>query len=359
MRRRIVISGYYGFRNLGDEAVLAATVAELRHHIPDAEIAVLSAAPSETSRAHGVHGISRRDPRAITLALLGCDLCLSGGGSLFQDATSWRSPWYYLSIVAAALALARRTAVYAQGLEMPRGPYVRAATAFLLDRVDLITVRDSASQSVLAELGVHRPRTVLSADPSLLLTPDWSEAARAERAGWGEGTWFGLALRSWGNGETVRAAAAAARIAAERLGIRWALLPMHLPWDLAVCETLAAHLGQAATVVRTRLGPREMLALISSLELLVGMRLHALLFAAAQGVPIVPIAYDPKVDALARDLGQPAPLAASPILPDDIIQAIEAAAAERPARRARLLAAVAPLRERAALAPALAAGLLR
>jgi len=359
MKRRIVISGYYGFNNLGDEAVLAATVGELRRLIPDVEIAVLSAAPADTSRAYGVRGIPRSDLRTIVGVLRDCDLFLSGGGSLFQDATSWRSPWYYLALVAAARVLARHTMVYAQGIEPPRRPSVRAAMAFLLNGMDLITVRDVTSQAVLTELGVRRPRVVLTADPSLLLTPDWSVRVAAERARWGEGAWFGLAMRPWAGGEAVRAAGAAARITAERLGIRWALLPMHRPGDLAACEALAADLGEAATVVRAALGPREMLALIGSLDLLVGMRLHALLFAAARGVPVVPIAYDPKVTALMRDLGGPAPLSVASLHPDEIIGVVEAAVADRSARRTRLLAAVAPLRERAALAPALAADLLR
>jgi polysaccharide pyruvyl transferase CsaB len=355
---RVVISGYYGFHNLGDEAVLAATAGELRRRRPGVEIAVLSASPRETARAHGVRGVSRRDPREIVPTLRRCDLFLCGGGSLFQDATSWRSPWYYLSILALARRLARRTVVYAQGIERFRRAHVRAAVAYLLDRVDLITVRDAASQAVLAEIGVRRPRAVLSADPSLLLTPEWSTAAEAERARWGEGAVFGLALRPWGRGEAIRAAADAARILAARLGVRWVLLPMHPPGDLAVAEALAAYLGRAAVVARTPLAPREMLALIGSLDLLVGMRLHALLFAASQGVPIVPVAYDPKVDALARDLGEPTPVRASAVSAGDLAHAIEEAAADRQTRRARLLAAVAALRERAALSPRLAADLL-
>ncbi len=356
--RRVLISGYYGFRNLGDEAVLAATAGELRRRVPGVEITVLSARPAETARVHGVRAVSRSGPGAIARALAGCDLFLCGGGSLFQDATSWRSPWYYLGVLAAARLLGRRTMVYAQGIERPRRPFVRAAVAYLLDRVDLVTVRDSTSQALLAEWGVRRPRTVLSADPSLLLTPEWSEAARAERARWGEGAWCGMALRSWrSGGGLLRAAGEGARLAAERFGIRWALLPMH-PADLAVCEALAADLGPAATVVRAPLGPREMLALVGSLGLLVGMRLHALLFAAAQGVPVVPIAYDPKVDALMRDLGGPAPIGLDAIRPVQVTDAIAAAMAELGARRARLLASLPALRERAALAPALAAALL-
>jgi polysaccharide pyruvyl transferase CsaB len=357
--RRVAISGYYGFGNLGDEAVLAATVEELRRRVPEVEITVLSASPEQTSRTHGVRAVSRRQPAAVARALARCDLFLSGGGSLFQDATSWRSPWYYLGTLAAGRVLCRRAMVYAQGIEPPRRAHVRAAMAFLFNRVDLVTVRDSTSHALLTEWGIRRPRVVLGADPSLLLTPEWTAAARVERAEWGDGAWCGMALRAWDRtGDALRAVMAGARITAQTLGIRWALLPMQ-PSDLDVCDALARHLGPLARVVRASLGPREMLALIGSLELLAGMRLHGLLFAASQGVPVVPIAYDPKVDALMRDLGGPAPIPLRGIGADQVIDAVTEAMAERPARRTRLLTAMEPLRERAALAPALAAGLLR
>ncbi len=356
---RIVISGYYGFQNLGDEAVLAATIDALRRLSPTLEIAVLTETPQDTSRAYGVDGISRRRLPEIVRALAGCDLFLCGGGSLFQDVTSWRSPWYYLGVLALARRFARRSSVYAQGIGPLRGRLVRRVTAYLLDGVPLITVRDSASQAVLAQMGVRRPRIVLSADPSLLLTPENSPAVGRERARWSGNAFFGLAVRSWGErGGTLDVVAAAARSVAGRLGVRWICLPMHLPRDLSIADAVAARIGSAATVVRAHLSPREMLALIGTLDLLVGMRLHALLFAAAQGVPIVPIAYDPKVAALADDLGDPAPLDVSRLGVDDLVRAIETVAADRPARRARLGAAVARLRERAALAPALAASLL-
>ena len=355
---RIVISGYYGFDNLGDEAVLAATVQELRCRRPDAEIAVLSAAPDATARVHGVRGVARAVPGAVAGALRGADLLLCGGGSLFQDATSWRSPWYYLGVLSLGRRLARRTAVHAQGIEPPIRAAVRAGVAYVLDRVDLVTLRDHTSQTVLASLGVRRPRIVVSADPSWLLEPDWSAAAAAERARWGAGPHVGLALRAWGSGAAVRAAVAAARAATARMGARWVLFPMHRPSDLVVADEVAGELGDIATVVRTPLGPRELLALVGALDVLVGMRLHALLFAAAQGVPIVPVAYDPKVTALARELDEPEPAGAESVAPADLVAAIEAAVADRAAIRARLLAAAAPLRERAKLAPALAADLL-
>ncbi len=282
---RVVLSGYYGFHNLGDEAVLAATVQELRRLRPDAAITVLSASPDETRRVRGVESVPRAAPGAVVKALRGTDLLLCGGGSLFQDATSWRSPWYYLAVLGAGRRLARRTAVHAQGFEPPRRRVVAAGIARVLDRVDLITVRDHKSRAVLADLGVRRPRIVVAADPSWLLAPEWSPGAEAERARWGGGRWCGLALRPWGSGAAVWAAADAARAASATLGVQWALFPMHPPGDLAVAEAVAAEIGHGAVVVRPGFGPREILALIGSVDLMVGMRLHALIVRRRAGRP--------------------------------------------------------------------------
>jgi len=354
---RVVLSGYYGFGNLGDEAVLAATVTELRRRRPALEIDVLSASPEATARAHGVAGVPRARPRAVLDALRGADLFLSGGGSLFQDATSWRSPWYYLAVLAAARRWCRRTAVYAQGFEPAHRAWVRAGLRSVLNGVDLVTVRDAASAEVLARAGVRTPRVCVSADPSFLLDPDATPAVERERAQWGTGPRFGLAVRPWGDGGVLNAVAAAARAAAARLGVRWVLLPMHRPHDVVAAETVAARLD-GAVVVRGAFGPREMLALTGTLDLVVGMRLHALIFAASQGVPVVPVAYDRKVAALAQELGEEAPLAADRLDAGALAARIEAAAADRAARRDRLRRVAAALRERAALSPALAIELL-
>jgi len=354
---RVVLSGYYGFCNLGDEAILGATVDALRDRRPGLDIAVLTATPQATSGTYGVEGVPRNRPREIVRTLRGCDVYLSGGGSLFQDATSWRSPWYYLGVLALARRLARRTVIYAQGIGPLRGRTVRLATRRLLNAVDLITLRDRESLGALDDLGIHRPRVVLAADPSLLLRPEWSARAQGEKARWGEGTHFGLALRPWEGDRVLDVVSAAAKMVADRLGVRWICLPMHPPGDLTAAEQVAARIGPAAEVVRVRLAPREMLALIGSLALLVGMRFHALVFAAAGGVPVIPVAYDPKVAAFAHELGETA-LDAARLETSALVEAIETAAADLPGRRDRLLGAVAPLRARAALAPEAVADLI-
>lgn len=355
---RVVISGYYGFDNLGDEAVLAATVAALRRERPGAGIVVLSADPEGTARTLGVEAVARSRLGQVAGALRGCDLFLSGGGSLFQDATSWRSPWYYLGVLDLARRLARRTAVYAQGIGPLRGRASRLAARRLLNAVDLIIVRDQDSLAALSALGVNRPPAVLAADPALLVTPDGSPRVIAEQARWGaEGLPAGLALRPWGDEAWGDAVFAAARAVAEHRGVRWICLPMHRPRDFALAERAAAEIGFGARAVCDHVTPREMVALIGGLHFLVGMRLHALIFAASQGVPVVSLAYDPKIGALARELGEPV-LDLAHLTADSLAQTIETALAGLRDRRAGLLAAVAPLRARAALAPAMAASLI-
>ena len=351
---RVVLSGYYGFNNLGDDAVLAATVDALRARRPDVEIAVLSAAPEATGRAFAVEGVPRAGLRGLVRVLRRCDLFLSGGGSLFQDVTSWRSPWYYLGVLALARRLGCRTAVYAQGIGPLRGRAIRSAARRQLNAVDLLTLRDRESLSVLAALGVDRPPAVLAGDPALLLAPEWSARVLAEMAQWGEGVHLGLALRSWKDDAWLDAVTTAARTVVERCGARWVCLAMQRPGDLALAERVAATIGPGARVVRAALNPREMLALVSGLTLVVGMRLHALVFAATQGVPLVSLAYDPKVGAFAREMGEPL-LDPGHLDAPVLVGMIRDALAGAGERRARVLAAVAPLRARAALAPNLAA----
>jgi polysaccharide pyruvyl transferase CsaB len=355
---RVVVSGYYGFENLGDEAVLAATVAGIRQKRPEAGIVVLSADPDGTARALGVDAVARARFGHVAGVLRGCDVFLSGGGSLFQDATSWRSPWYYLGVLGLARRLARRTAVYAQGIGPLRGRAVRLVARRLLNAVDLIIVRDPDSLVALGALGVDRSPAALAGDPALLLPPDRSPRVLAEQASWGrEGVLAGLALRPWRDNAWGDVAPAAARAVAERHGVRWICLPMHWSQDFALAERAAAQIGFGARAVRERVTPQEMVGLIGGLHLMVGMRLHALIFGATQGVPLIALAYDPKIGAFVRELGEPL-LGPAHLTAESLTEAIEGALAGLHDRRARLLAAVAPLRARAALAPALAASLM-
>ena len=96
---RVVISGYYGFANAGDEAMLAAIVGSLKDIIPDVSITVITGNCRMTRENHNVQAVHRLNFFAIAAAIRRCDILISGGGSLLQDVTSARSLYYYLWIM--------------------------------------------------------------------------------------------------------------------------------------------------------------------------------------------------------------------------------------------------------------------
>ena len=299
MPKRIVISGYYGFGNTGDEAVLAGMLATLRRLRIEAEVTVLSADPDRTVREHpGVRSVQRYRLAELVKVMRRADLVISGGGSLFQDVTSAISPHYYLFVLRLARLLRRRTMIYAQGVGPLVRDGVRRAVARAMNRTDLITVRDPDSKSLLEEIGVTKP-IHLSADPSFVLEPDVREADRllAER-GLSRAALMGVSLRPWsGSGEWLAEAAEGVRLAAGRSGVKVICVPMQGPEDEPVCMAV-----KNAAMIRSD-DPRVVKGLIARCGLVVGMRLHALIFAAGSGVPFVPIVYDPKVASFAGSVG--------------------------------------------------------
>ena len=113
---KIVISGYYGFANAGDEAMLTAIIKALRSTEKTVELTVISGNPPATAARHKVNSLHRFSFCKIFAALMDCDLLLSGGGSLLQDVTSKRSLLYYLFILALGLLLKKKVMLFGQGI---------------------------------------------------------------------------------------------------------------------------------------------------------------------------------------------------------------------------------------------------
>lgn len=339
----IVISGYYGFENLGDEAVLAGLLAGLREEISGVDPVVLSGNPAQTAALHGVDAIPRMNGQAVRVALRRAGLLISGGGSLLQDVTSFRSPLYYLWV----LRQARRLGVPAMMLAQGVGPLDRPLTRWLarreLDRLAAITVRDAGSAAYLAALGVTRPPVEVTADASFLLTPDvsarlddwWTARMPAGRPV------IGAALRPWQSpaaGERYTAIADALAVVARAAGAVILFLPMQRDTDLGIAEEMSGWTPADNRVCDLPLAPREMLAAVGRCDVMLGMRLHALIFAVHRGVPAAGIAYDPKVRDFAAAAGLPPPVAWGDVQPETLAASLLAQWDDREARRAEIAA---------------------
>ena len=338
--RRIVISGYYGFGNAGDEAMLTAMIEALTDVDPTVRITVISGCPDDTRRRHGVAAVYRLNYPEIIRAILGCDLLISGGGSLLQDVTSDRSLYYYLSIMLLAKKLGKPVMLYAQGIGPVRGSLARGAVRRVVDTVDLITVRDEGSRVELLALGVTTPPIHVTADPVLALHPVDKGIGRAILRGRSlEGTapLIGISVREWKDWAHYKnvIAQAADRLVAES-GARLVFLPMQWPDDIEVARRVTARMQRPAGQLEEEYTTSELLSLVGNLDMLIGIRLHALIFAAVMHVPMIGLSYDPKIDRFLETLGETPAGALSDVTADSLLAKVRAVwppGNDRPARQ--------------------------
>jgi len=298
---RLLISGFYGMGNAGDEAVLAALVQLFREREPTIAITVLSGDPAGTTRDHGVGALPRMAPRAILAGLRGCDLFVSGGGSLLQDVTSPRSLLYYLAVILLARLARVPVVVLAQGIGPIRRPALRRLTGRVLRGAARITVRDEESACELRQMGLGLrpgPEVTVTADPVFALQPAPEERGlSALRQLHGPRPWVGVSVRPWPGIENVLSPLGEALRAVDAAGGSLLFLPLQPEADRPLCCRLAEQVG-AGAVLAGAPSPAEWLALVAGLDRVVAMRLHALIFAASAGIPCLGLSYDPKVDSL-------------------------------------------------------------
>jgi polysaccharide pyruvyl transferase CsaB len=291
----VLLCGYYGEHNLGDDALLESLLAQL----PAGVTACVTAYDeSAVQQRHGVATVQRRSLRAVLRALTSSRALVLGGGSLLQDSTSFRSLLYYAALITAARLQGKPVLLWAQGLGPLRRRRSRALVRVLLPLASGITWRDADSAHLARELGVAAPHGTDAV---------WGLA----RQHWlGRG---GPLLVCWRptdhlQGEAWRPYLEALELVAERSNreVLWLPLHRHQDSDLLVQLSAAGWVGEAlqrrSRVIHAH-SPSEAMALFRSAGLVVAMRLHALILAALSGSPVSALSYDPKVQACASALG--------------------------------------------------------
>lgn len=304
----VVVSGYYGSKNAGDEAMLAAMIEVLSDLEPKLNITVISANPEDTKKRHGVHAISWIDLGAIVSALRKADLMISGGGSLLQNVTSGRSLYYYLGIICLARMLGTKVMLYAQGIGPVYGGFARWLMTTISSRVSLITVRDNGSLEELKSLSIAKPPIEVTADPVLAIHPVDRGIGRAILKKYhadGAKPVVGISVREWRGWTGYKdAIAEAADRMSEELGTRIVFLPMQYPEDVEAAKQIVSRMKQPATLLDEEYTTSELLSIVGNLDLLISVRLHALIFAGVMNIPMVGISYDPKIDRFLDSIGQ-------------------------------------------------------
>lgn len=303
MAKKILFSGYYGFDNSGDDAILEAIIEEIRKIDSGLELNILSYNPQRTKKIYAVSASQRFHFNSVKKAIQECDLLISGGGSLLQDVTSSRSLYYYLGIIALAKWYKKKIYIYANGVGPIQGKLNQKITGKILNKVDQITLRDKDSLKVVKELGVSKPPIEVTSDPVYAmkgLEGKQIENLLKKEGIVSKGDFIGVCLRRWKRSPALaQKMANVLDVVQEELGVNILFIPLHFPEDVYFSEEVQGKMLRRnySHVIRGNYSVKEIQGLIGLCQMVVAMRLHSLIYAVTEETPAVGIVYDPKVKA--------------------------------------------------------------
>ena len=308
-RDGIMICGAYGRGNAGDDAILQSIIDQIRRIDRDIPIEVLSRTPKQTRMRYRVGSCYIFNPLAFLPRMRKTELYISGGGTLMQNATSNRSLRYYLESIKLAKLMGNKVMLYGCGIGPVNGNWHRRKTARVLNNcADMITLRDNLCQDELKAMGVTKPQIEITADPALLIHQEDDDAIRGMycRMKLEEGKDYAMfVLRPWQNfNEHAKDFAAAAQRLYDEKNCIPVFFPLEPNRDLQAIGQVTQLLQCPYLVLERPDTDAKLVRLFSRMRIVISMRLHALIFAAGQGVPLLGVVYDPKVEGFMEYLGQ-------------------------------------------------------
>lgn len=294
MLKKVVISGYYGFKNFGDETILSLLVNMLKDSVSD--ITVISSDPNYTQSVHNVHCIKTFDLKNIVNTIKSSDILISGGGSLLQDVTSLKSLVYYLIVISIALFFSKKVIIFAQGIGPINSKFGYIITRYILKKCHYISVRDYKSHELLKSWNINSD---IVNDPVFSLPVSALPKTKT----------VGVQLRNSRNMNEEFIENLAVSVCSEFSGYDIKILSLQDSIDLDICnrfkEIIIGNNPDINVSIYSNLNHNEVIEQISSCEYLIAMRFHAIITALLTEVKVLPINYDIKVANLANEFELP------------------------------------------------------
>lgn len=295
MSKRFVLSGYFGFRNFGDEAILDVLLSKINNG--GNLIHIITSNPQYTKSLHKrVRCVKTFDFSRIIPLIFKSDVIISGGGSLLQDTTSFKSLVYYLIIIFLGLFFRKQVIIFAQGL----GPFNKKVSEFLtaniLKHCSLISVRDEKSLALLNKWGISAN---LVCDPIFSINVDLVTKTNS----------VGVQLRDFKTMNEDFIDRLAQKILKEFKGKKIEIYSFQDDIDLEVCKKFEKAMKLLDSDVETEIinnktNP-EIIKRLSRNEYLIGMRFHSIIIGLLTKTKILSINYDIKVDKISKEFNIP------------------------------------------------------
>lgn len=286
----LVVSGYFGFHNAGDDETIRSFLNELYRVSPDKKVLVLASKSKESSAFYQVKCLNRYRLFRIFLVLRKAKLFVACGGSLLQDATSMRSLLYYTSLFYIASIARCQKAIYAAGIGPLHRKISQKLVVSILRGLVHLSLRDEGSANLIREItddsisfDVTTDTVFLTAPVSPEPTKEFGISLRKSKLDFQNDKEFDSFLKKFGE---------AIDLLRIRTGLTPVLLIMHPTHDTEITERFAStyHVPVAKG--------SEVLEKAHSCSFVISMRLHSLLFAVTEGHCAFGLSSDPKVQNL-------------------------------------------------------------
>lgn len=278
--KKLLLVGYFGFDNLGDELLLISLLDFIKCNFRDIEPVVLYR--KDLPSVYGADVIPRR--RLLSGIIKSDGICFSGG-SIIQDVTSIRSLLYYLGIVLIASLIGRPVIMISQGFG-PIRTWIGKKLIRILNLVHSISVRDRDSFEFLNKSRIKSPRIYEGSDLVLFLNIDNFKIKDSSK-----NIDVIISIRESPNFKEKEFLSAFARFK-KKNNLNIALFITHKEEDAKITERFATSLE---CEILTWDDPISAISLLSSARFIISMRLHPLIISSVLNIPFLGITYDPKV----------------------------------------------------------------
>ena len=305
-----MISGYYGFKNNGDDSLLMAMISNLKSVDEKVNIVVLSKKPEETKSIYDVDSISRLNIFKILKYMSKTKVFINGGGSLIQDVTSSKSLFYYLFILKLAIFKKLKIMVYANGIGPVNKKFNQKLARRVLENADVITLREMGSKDTLIQMGLKNENIQITADPAftIKIADDSAVNDILENNGLlSEDKFICVSVRKWqksGDDLENKFADVLDNIS-RKYGLKILFMPMQYPNDYQFSLKVAEKMMAQSFVLDKPYDADKLMGIISKSQIMVAMRLHALIYSACSNTPTIGLIYDPKVKSFLDYAKQP------------------------------------------------------
>ena len=300
----VLLCGYYGFGNMGDDVLLTRSITQARQKYPALPVCALTAAPYSCRRKFGIRCVSRNSFPDVLREINKSEVVVFGGGTLLQNGTSRRSLWYYLFVLRIAEARGKRVELWGNGVEKIRGRISRRVAADALSKCAFLGLRDRDSVrevcSLVAEFGKKAPHILLESDlaAKAFEESDTSEKYALKRFGISDRERFvAIALRGRESRENMQEMLDFLEaLSAEK--IKLVFVVMYPDEDLKKTRKMCESLGG---ILAYPLGAADIQAIMKRCCLVCSMRYHALVFAHSVGTPFIGFGDGEKIRRFCRD----------------------------------------------------------